>query len=99
MAKFAVEEGRPRDLSLLGDAMFYLLFPLAVVGGFVLRRRQIPVFPLIATFAVVTLIAVAFYGWVRFRVPAEVAIVVLAGVAIDAWITRRQPLPTTVASA
>jgi hypothetical protein len=64
------------------------LVPFAVAGGVLLRRRRVPITPLVAQFAIVTLTAAAIYGLVRFRVPAEVSLVVLAAVALDAVIPR-----------
>ena len=59
--------------------------PCAVVGGVVLRRRKVPITPLVAQFAIVTVTAAAIYGITRFRTPAEVSLVVLAAVAFDGW--------------
>ncbi len=97
-AELARGEGRPLGLSLVGVGMLYVLFPIAIVGAFVLRRRRVPVFPLLGTFAIVTLTGVAFYGWTRFRVPAEVAIVVLASVALDGWLFERRERTSSVGS-
>ena len=43
------------------------------------------------TAAVITVTAIAFYGLVRFRIPAEIAVVVLAAVALDGLVRRRRP--------
>jgi hypothetical protein len=60
---------------------------VTVVGTVVLRRRRVPLLPLLAMFALVGMVALAFYGIPRFRVPAEVATVVLAAAAIDRGLT------------
>jgi 4-amino-4-deoxy-L-arabinose transferase-like glycosyltransferase len=88
MASYNQNEGRDKEVSWLGFAMFWVLVPIAVAGGVFLRRRKVPITPLVAQFAIVTVTAAAIYGIVRFRVPAEVSLVVLAAVAVDAWWTR-----------
>jgi 4-amino-4-deoxy-L-arabinose transferase-like glycosyltransferase len=85
MARINRREGRPEGVSILGFAFFYLLLPLAVVGALVLHRRGVTLVPLLGQFALVTLTALAFYGIVRFRVPAEVSTLVLAAITLDAW--------------
>jgi 4-amino-4-deoxy-L-arabinose transferase-like glycosyltransferase len=85
MAQINRREGRPEGVSIAGLACFYLLLPLAVVGGLLLHRRRVTLAPLLGQLALVTLTAIAFYGIVRFRVPAEVSILVLAAIALDAW--------------
>ncbi len=85
MAHYNVNEGRDLDVSWAGFFSFWVLVPFAVAGGVLLRRRRVPITPLVAQFVIVTVIAAAIYGLVRFRVPAEVSIVVLTAVAIDAW--------------
>jgi 4-amino-4-deoxy-L-arabinose transferase-like glycosyltransferase len=95
MAHFSVAEGRPEWASLAGWAMFWPLFGLAAAGVVVLRRRHVVLLPLLAPLLLVTLVAAAFYGLTRFRVPAEPPIVVLAAVAADAALvhfrSRRKP--------
>jgi 4-amino-4-deoxy-L-arabinose transferase-like glycosyltransferase len=88
MADFSVAEGRPKWVSLAGWAMFWPLLGLAIAGVVILRRRDVPLFPLVVPLLLVTLVAAAFYGLIRFRVPAEPPIVVLAAVALDAAFVR-----------
>jgi hypothetical protein len=78
-----VGEGREQWASRIGVVQWWLLAPLAVVGAIVLGRRRVPLLPLLAMFALVTIVALAFYGIPRFRLPADVAAVVLAAAAID----------------
>jgi 4-amino-4-deoxy-L-arabinose transferase-like glycosyltransferase len=85
MAAYNTGEGRDREVSWAGFFAFWALVPCAVVGAVKLRRRRVPITPLVAQFVMVTITAAAIYGLVRFRVPAEVSLVVLAAVAIDAW--------------
>jgi 4-amino-4-deoxy-L-arabinose transferase-like glycosyltransferase len=93
MAEYNAGEGREEWASWLGFVSFWVVVPLAVFGGVVLRRRRVPLTPLVAQFVMVTVTAVATYGLVRFRVPAEVALVVLAGVGIDGLVGRRSSRP------
>jgi 4-amino-4-deoxy-L-arabinose transferase-like glycosyltransferase len=90
MASYNVNEGRDAGVSWAGFVTFWLLVPCAAVGAVMLRRRRVPITPLIAQFVVVTITAAAIYGLVRFRVPAEVSLVVLAAVAVDAWLGGRR---------
>ena len=83
-------EGKPKAVSLAGWGVSWILIGLSVAGVLVLRRRTVPLLPLLAPIAIVTLIAVLFYGSLRFRVAAEVSLVVLAAVALDALIATRQ---------
>jgi 4-amino-4-deoxy-L-arabinose transferase-like glycosyltransferase len=96
MADFSVGEGRPKWASLAGWAMFWPLLGLAAAGVVILRRRDVALLPLLAPLFLVTLVAAAFYGLIRFRVPAEPPIVVLAAAALDtAFVhfgSRRKPL-------
>jgi 4-amino-4-deoxy-L-arabinose transferase-like glycosyltransferase len=89
MVRYSVNEGREELVGWAGFVTWWLLVPLAVAGGIVLRQRGRPLWPLVAPVVVVTLISALFYGLLRFRVPAEVGLVVLAGVALAEWQARR----------
>jgi hypothetical protein len=89
MAKFSEGEGRPRWISLVGWATAWVLVGFAIAGVVILRRRSVALIPLLAPVVIVTIVAAAFYGLVRFRAPAEVSIVVLAAVALDALWAKR----------
>jgi 4-amino-4-deoxy-L-arabinose transferase-like glycosyltransferase len=65
-----------------GVASGYLLVLLAVVGVVTLRRRGDPVLILISPIVMVSVSSVLFYGFTRFRAPADVALPVLAAVAL-----------------
>jgi 4-amino-4-deoxy-L-arabinose transferase-like glycosyltransferase len=68
---------------------FYLLMLLSIAGAITLRRRrEIPLFPLLAVPAVVLVTVAVTYGNTRFRAPAEIVLAVLAAVAIDAAATK-----------
>lgn len=91
MADRTVDEGRPAPASLAGVLSYYLLLPLAAAGVVALRRRRVPVWPLLVLAGVVTVVAAASYGLVRFRTEFEPALVVLAGVGADAlWRAARR---------
>jgi hypothetical protein len=89
MAAYNVNEGRDREVSWAGFFAFWLLVPFAVVGAVMLRRRGVPITPLVSQFVIVAVTAAAIYGLVRFRIPAEVSLVVLAAVAVDGWLGGR----------
>jgi 4-amino-4-deoxy-L-arabinose transferase-like glycosyltransferase len=86
-AELTEGEGRPVGLSLVGVLVFWLLVPVAVFGALRLRRDPALV-PLLGPFVLVTVVAAAFYGTVRFRVPAEVPLVVLAATGGDRLVGR-----------
>ena len=89
MVRYSVNEGREEPVGWAGFVTWWLLVPIAVAGGLVLRSRGRTIWPLLAPVVVVTLISAVFYGLLRFRVPAEVSLVVLAGVALAELQARR----------
>lgn len=84
-------EGREGWASWWGYVMWWAMVPASIYGAVVLRRRGRLVLPLVLTAVVITATAVAFYGLVRFRIPAEVAVVVLSAAALDVLLRRRRP--------
>lgn len=74
-------EGRPAIWTLVGLVCFYLLVPGAVCGAVILRRRGVPVFPLVAVVADIVVAVLLTYGQTRFRAPLEPLLVILASVA------------------
>jgi hypothetical protein len=82
-------EGRAKGLEVAGAVAWFLLLPLGVYGLVVLRRRAVPLPPLLAPFALAVAATLVGYGVPRFRHPADVALAVLAGVALDALATKR----------
>jgi hypothetical protein len=94
MATYNRFEGREIWASWLGFATFWMLVPSTVAGAVILRRRKVPITPLVAQFVIVTVTAVAVYGLVRFRIPAEVSIVVLSAVAVDRLLGPRPEMET-----
>jgi 4-amino-4-deoxy-L-arabinose transferase-like glycosyltransferase len=95
---FQIPEGRSPRVQKLGVVMLFVLVPLAVIGALTLRRRGVGLWILLMPFAVVSVTALATYGNVRFREPAELALVVLAAVAID-QLWRRRRIVTRPAAA
>jgi 4-amino-4-deoxy-L-arabinose transferase-like glycosyltransferase len=82
-AGFDWNEGRGRAVGEWALLSHLVALALAAAGVVVLWRRRRPVLPLVAIVATVTITAAAFYGAVRFRIPADVVLVVLAAVTID----------------
>lgn len=75
-------------LALMREAIFayYVLVAFGVAGLVVLRRRRVPVYPLLAQFALATFVAAITFGITRYRAGAEVALVLLAAVGmVAAW--------------
>jgi 4-amino-4-deoxy-L-arabinose transferase-like glycosyltransferase len=69
---------------------YYVLAVGAVAGAVILRRRRVPVFPLVSVVVAVTVGVVVTYGSTRFRAPGEVAIVALAAVGADGLLSLRR---------
>ncbi len=83
MLKDYQREGKPLWASIPGWVMSLVLVPFAIYGVVVLRRR-VTLIPLLGVVAIVVVIAAAFYGNFRNRVPADVVLVVLAAAGIAA---------------
>jgi hypothetical protein len=88
MVETNTSEGRPRWATAAGLWFFYPLAVLAVLGGRQLRRRRVPLWPLVVPIAITVVVSAAFWGQTRFRAPAEPVLVVLAGTGI-AWLMAR----------
>jgi len=85
-----VNEGRPVPAAFAGVLAYWVLLPFALIGVVVLRRRRLPVWPLVVIAGLVTVIAATGYGQVRFRAEFEVVLVVLAAVGVSALRPRRR---------
>src|SRR5437763_3302173 len=81
-------EDKELNTSRIALGMYYALLALSVAGVVALRRRRVPLTPLLALLAAVALTVGFVYGTTRFRAPAEVAFVLLGSVGIDA-VSRR----------
>ena len=62
---------------------YWVLLPFAVAGGVILRRRRVPLYPLLVEFAIVLISAAITFGLIRYRAAAEVPFLILSAVAID----------------
>ncbi|HZP29240.1 MAG TPA: glycosyltransferase family 39 protein, partial [Acidimicrobiia bacterium] len=83
------DEGRERAVGLAGLATLYCMIPLGVAGAAVLRRRRVPISPLVAPVLVATLSAMLAFGNPRYRASADIVVVVLAAAALEWFWTER----------
>jgi Dolichyl-phosphate-mannose-protein mannosyltransferase len=84
------DDGRARWTNWLAMFSYWMLAPFGLVGLVLLWRQNVPVLPLIAQLALVTVSALLVWGAVRFRVPAEIVLVVGAGVTLDSLLRHRR---------
>lgn len=73
---------------------YWALLAGAIVGIALLRRRGVPVYPLLAFVVTVIAVVAITLGETRFRAAADVPIVMLAAVAVDELRTKRS-IPLT----
>ena len=93
-------EDREPGVTRLAIWTFYPIAGAALVGAWLLRRRdRFAVGLLITPIVTVTVAAAATYGQARFRSAAEAALVVLAAIALDAAIAGRTRTPDDGADA
>jgi hypothetical protein len=85
---FEAERETPLPVLRAGLFMYWVLVPLAVLGGVVARRRGIKIYPLVVFFVIVTIAVVLTIGAVRYRSPAEIPLVLLAAVGMDHLLNR-----------
>ncbi len=78
----------------LGMISYWILLVPAAVGTFILRRRRIAVYPLLAFVATSALAVAPAIGDVRYRAAAEVPLVLLAAVAFSAALDRLRRSPS-----
>jgi hypothetical protein len=79
------------ELSRLGLAIYYVLAAGTISAALILRRRRVPVFPLLALVLTPALSVAVTIGETRYRALAEVALVLGGAVTIDAVISRLRP--------
>jgi 4-amino-4-deoxy-L-arabinose transferase-like glycosyltransferase len=77
---------------------FWAVALLAVAGGITLRRRRVPVIPLVAPVLVVLWAITVTHAETRYRASCESALVVLAAVAIDVGVRRWRDRGTPTAA-
>jgi len=91
-------EGRGRAASWVGLFMYYALVPFGIYGMVLMRRRRIPILPMLAIIVASTLAAAVTFGVTRYRAPSEVVIVSTAAIGIAAcwarWRGRSARAPT-----
>jgi 4-amino-4-deoxy-L-arabinose transferase-like glycosyltransferase len=75
-------ESRHADWQVAGWVFSTALVPVAIVGAVVVRRRDMPVAPLLAVAGGATLLLALSWGNQRFRLTAEPVMLVLAAVAL-----------------
>ncbi len=68
---------------------YYVVAALAIAGFVVLRRRRIPIYPLLALIGAVVLTSMISFGQLRYRAAAEPALVIAAAAALHRWTDRR----------
>ena len=74
---------------------YWLLLVPAVVGGVALRRRRVPIYPILAFVATVVISVAMTFGDTRYRAAADVSILLLAEIGIDDVIpVKRSPSST-----
>jgi 4-amino-4-deoxy-L-arabinose transferase-like glycosyltransferase len=84
----ATVETRPYRWALVGLGMYYALAVLSIGGLVILRRRRVPVLPLVAVGLDVAVSVALTFGQTRYRSTFEIALVLLASVQID-WLWER----------
>ena len=94
-----ISRGTPRLPVDLGFVATWGLEAAAIVGVVVLRRRRVPLFPLMAVIVTVVIAVALTYGMTRYRAAADVPLVLLAAVALDAAYRRYRRRRATSTSA
>lgn len=84
----AAVETRPYHWALAGLFMYYAMLPLSVAGIVLMRRREVPVYPLVAIGLTVVAAVVISFGQTRFRSTFEVSLVLWSAVALEALWSR-----------
>jgi 4-amino-4-deoxy-L-arabinose transferase-like glycosyltransferase len=92
-SEFEVAEGRDAHWQWLGELLYLAGIPFAVAGIIVLRRRKVPVWPLLGPLLLVCLVSAAGYGSQRFRAAAELPLIVLTAIGITAAFNARRSTP------
>ena len=85
---YETARGTPENYIRIGFFVTWALEIMAIVGVVVMRRRRIPLYPILAFIAVVAIGIAVTFGGTRYRAPAEVSIVLLAAVGVDAALHR-----------
>jgi Dolichyl-phosphate-mannose-protein mannosyltransferase len=78
----ASAEAHPLKVEYANTLIYFLMLPLAGYGILLYRRRGVPLIPLVAPFAMVSVVSLVLYGYPRFWHAAQVPFVVLAAGAM-----------------
>jgi hypothetical protein len=73
-----IADGRPKVPARIGLWTLWVLEATSIVGAGVLRRRRVPISPLVALVITVTITTAITFGETRYRATAEPALVLLA---------------------
>ena len=78
-----LDRGETRELlfSAIGLAMYYILVVGTAFGLWAMRRRKVPISPIVATIATVAIAVAITFGQTRYRASAEPVLVIGAAVA------------------
>jgi 4-amino-4-deoxy-L-arabinose transferase-like glycosyltransferase len=87
----SVIETRPYHWALLGLIMYYGLLAGSVGGIVVMRRRKVPVYPMLAVGATVVISTLLTFGNTRYRSTFEVSLVLMTAVALGFVWDRARP--------
>jgi 4-amino-4-deoxy-L-arabinose transferase-like glycosyltransferase len=92
-------EARGRVASWTALFYYYALVPFAIVGLVAMRRRKVPIWPIVALLVIATFAAATTFGVTRYRAPAEAGLVLAAAIGLVVawhWIRmRRAPVHAT----
>jgi hypothetical protein len=88
--KLNILEGHRTWISWTGLGFFYVLTPSAIAGLVLLRRRKVPIVPLLAPVLTVTFSAIITFGNTRYRAAAELTLALGAAVAFVALVEHLQ---------
>ncbi len=84
-------DGKERAVAYAGVASFYAVALAAAGGVLVLRRRSVPVYPLLGPLAAVVVTVAVTFGQSRYRASAEGVLAVLAAVGAHGALDRVRP--------
>jgi 4-amino-4-deoxy-L-arabinose transferase-like glycosyltransferase len=73
----------PAAVLWMWNVLYWILLPFSVAGFVVLRRKRIPIYPLLAFFVIVIISSAITFGDPRYRACTEVPVLLTAAVAAD----------------
>jgi 4-amino-4-deoxy-L-arabinose transferase-like glycosyltransferase len=81
--------------SRLATGMYFLMIIPALFGLIVMRRRKLPISPILGLVFALTLTAAVTIGITRYRAPVDAVLPVLTAVGVEGWLTRRRRDPSS----